>query len=208
MSSHVIVVGFNPDHEYSMVPYVIGGYGSDISDRIEVMINTCEKALSLAARDTLVVYSSPGIQHLVDEATTAYKQNILLCSPMGSNSHDELSILTKVPCVVITGGSSDNQGCTTGYGTGLEFWDYDIYSSNSNALIAGKLLKIKDTLGCSWWEARYRARQTAYRSLATHPLGEHVNKYHGYGKIMVNDAIAWTGIIPVDPYIIRGRKNN
>lgn len=67
------------------------------------------------------------------------------------------------------------------------------YQSYAHAYIAGQIAYIKDQLGCSWWEARYRARVTGSENNI-------YNIYNGYGYINLSDAINYNGIIPIDPY--------
>ena len=147
---------------------------------------------------------------------TGYKT--LCFSPMGGtiNTHEEVAIFTEnaPPCIVPSGagdvGFEDRNN--TSYGKGFEFWDNDLVadaggdaSSFSNGIILGKLLKIKDTLNCSWWEARFRARATADRNEPNRNNidtidGIHWCKENGFGIINVANAIAYTGDIPLDPY--------
>lgn len=135
---------------------------------------------------------------------------ILFFHPMGSNSFIDVNRFTQEEpqkCVLVGAGDEEGRN-NTGYGKGLEFWDYDLsqtdppsadQSSFSNGIILGKLLKIKHTLGCTWWEARWRARATADR---TEP--NRVNwlwdLFNGYGRINYNKAISYKGLIPPDPY--------
>ncbi|MBV6480197.1 MAG: hypothetical protein HGGPFJEG_03049 [Ignavibacteria bacterium] len=67
------------------------------------------------------------------------------------------------------------------------------YQSYSHAYIAGKLAAIKDSLNCSWWEARYRMRQTASHE-------GNFNEFDGYGKPDLSAAINFSGEIPEDPF--------
>lgn len=67
------------------------------------------------------------------------------------------------------------------------------FSSNSGPYIAGKLAYIKDTLNCSWWEARYRMRMTASQ-------WNNYTNANGYGIPNVSSAIAYNGNIPEDPF--------
>ncbi len=145
-------------------------------------------------------------------------KRVLMFAPLGGNENlfEEVSIYQEnAPEVIVTSGAGDvgyEDRNNTSYGKGLEFWDNDLaqdegadQSSYSNGIVLGKLLKIKDTLNCSWWEARYRARATADR---TEPNRNNIDtitgiswcKYNGFGRINVENAIAYTGSIPNDPY--------
>lgn len=138
-----------------------------------------------------IVYirSFTGISHYEDTAQVYYdRDSILSFMPLGSNTYEELTALDTLGIIVASGAGTDSN--MTGYGEGLEFWDLDdtenaeYLSSFSNARVAAKLLKIKQTLNCTWEEARSRARLTA-----SNPTWD---KYNGYGKINVDSAIAWT----------------
>lgn len=199
----ILFVGYDVNHENTLPQFLYQGYGSSIPDRVRIMIDSPSNALSRASREDipLVIFSSAGIQSYIKDAKSVYRGGVLMVAPLGSNIHEMLKILPGITCVVITAGSSTGSGCTTGYGNGLEFWDNNTYSSNSNSIIAGKLLKIKESLSCSWWEARHRARVTAYRTLTTHPDGELWNENNGYGRIDLTKAISWVGTVPPDPFL-------
>lgn len=137
---------------------------------------------------------------------------VLFFHPMGSNSFIDVNRFTQEEppkCVLV--GAGDEEGCNnTGYGKGLEFWDWDLYQSNppsgdqssySNGIILGKMLKIKHALNCNWWEARWRARATADRT-EPNRVTWMWDLYNGYGRINVQRAIEYKGFVPQDPYII------
>jgi len=69
------------------------------------------------------------------------------------------------------------------------------FQSYSSSFIAGKMAAIKDSLSCTWWEARYRLRQTASN-------GGDFRTLDGYGKPNTDLALAYTGTIISDPYYI------
>ena len=69
------------------------------------------------------------------------------------------------------------------------------FQSYSSAFVAGKMAAVKDSLSCSWWEARYRLRQTASN-------GGEFTTFDGYGKPNTHLALAYTGTIVSDPYYI------
>lgn len=135
------------------------------------------------------IRSYTGIAANEDTAQVYYdRDSILSFMTLGSNLYEELTALDTLGIIVASGAGTDSN--MTGYGNGLEFWDEDdtqdglYFSSYSNARVAAKLLKIKQTLNCTWEEARSRARLTA-----SNPTWD---KYNGYGKINVDSAIAWT----------------
>jgi len=132
------------------------------------------------------------------ETAESYYPDIQCFMPSGSNDHYQIFDSGGDLPVIVTAGAGDEENETA---WDCEFFDSDPYtpepydwSSYSNAHIAGKLLKIKLSLDCSWWEARHRARMTASRSGIWDPVD-------GYGIIDVAAAIAYSGEIPSDPYI-------
>lgn len=198
MSARIVIADTNPDHAGYVKDAISLGYGSDISGQIE--IHAADLGPSIAYAQSIgavaLVHSYVGIEYHVAEAHMAYPA-IECFMPLGSNEHVELDALQSVPVIVSCGaGQTQND---TAYGDGLEFWDNpDFVSSNANGTVCGKLLKIKDVLGCSWWESRYRARMTASNAGVW-------DKYNGYGQINLAAALAFAGEIPPDPYMIIGR---
>jgi hypothetical protein len=178
---------------------ILAGYGSGLT-QIDVEIRNYGLEADLLYASSVgaiaVVRSLVGLNNCIVNALAQYP-GIQMFMPLGSNSLVELSSPSSIP-VIVTCGASDTQHNKIAFGNGLEFFDDDNgdpgqASSFSNGIIAGKLLKIKDALGCSWWEARYRGRMTASIGLW--------NKNDGYGIIDIAAAIAFVGIIPHDPYI-------
>ena len=137
--------------------------------------------------------------------------NVLSVIPLGDNYFYDLgfSAAFNNKAIVCTGAgdfldpSQDRNN--TGFGNGLDFWDHDIdidndsdASSFSTPIIAMKLFKIKIERGCGWYEAVYCAKMTADRNepnRITYPW----DLRNGYGRINVNNAIAYSGEIPIDP---------
>lgn len=156
------------------------------------------------------IRSTTGVSGYVNDAKQLYPR-VLYFFPLGSNNFEELQFFSQEePPVIVTCGAGDEEGRNnTGYGKGLEFWDWDLQqtqepsadqSSFANGIILGKLLKIKHTLNCNWWEARWRARITADRTepnRETYPW----DLRNGYGRINVDRAIEFKGYIPPDPYL-------
>lgn len=203
-------------HGTTIKDAISNGYGSDISDRIEI-VEYWNPAFQRAQTDNNIqalIRSTSGVAGYVSNAQSIYPR-VQTFFPLGSNSFAELNVFTnQEPPVIVTCGAGDTElRNNTGFGNGLEFWDGDLYpesvddySSYSNGIILGKLLKIKDTLNCSWWEARYRARMTADR---TEPNRETSlwDLRNGYGKINVANAIAYTGEIITDPYLVESEPD-
>lgn len=169
------------------------GYGSDISDQIEIRAETLTSSLVYCGQvgGVMVVRSVSDMTGNINNAEP-YWPLIATVMPMGSNSPVEINPPTSVPVIITTG--------TTGsaYGPGLEFIDDDLgvpgaASSWSNGIIAGKLLKIKDLTGFDWWQVRYIARQTASN-------GGTRNDLTGYGVISTVTASGWAGGFTDDPY--------
>lgn len=193
---------------------ICNGYGSNISPSIKIV--PYFGSAYIVAKDTpsviAFIRSTPGVEGYVSQLGSLYPR-IQSFFPLGNDNFIQLNIFNSWhPPVVIPSGAGDfiataQNRNNTAYGNGLEFWDRDLLvddssdqSSFSNGYILGKLLRIKDTLNCDWWEARYRARMTAYRlepNRQTHPW----DLRNGYGRIDVNAAIAYSGIIEADPYL-------
>lgn len=201
MAIRVLVPGSFPDHEAVVKSAISFGYGSDISSQILVVNGNLGTALAQAAATGAIaaVYSYGGLPNYIAIANVYYP-GIQSFMPLGSNSPMLIGLPTSIPLIVTCGaGDSKND---TAYGPGLEFWDDDNdgdpnvdASSFSNGTICGKLLKIKDTKNCSWWEARFRARKTATN-------GGIWDQFNGYGKIDVTAALAYAGGIDPDPYFV------
>lgn len=178
------------------------GYGSDISDRILIVAESFNSAIERCKNmnGIAVIRSFAGVSSYITTALTYYKNyGIQSFWPLGSNSSIYLASPNYIPVMTTCGASSGSVNITA-YGPGLEFIDDDDgnpdigASSYSNGVILGKILKIKDTLECTWWEARYRARMT------TNQLGSwSVN--NGYGIINISSATSFTGSIIADPYM-------
>lgn len=126
--------------------------------------------------------------------------NCYVCA-LGPNSNLRISVPLQ-NSICISAGPVDRR--TLAFGPALEFWEIQTENSWATPVAAARLLQIKDTLQCSWWEVRYRARITAIRTNITHPSGELWNEQNGFGRIDVAAAIAWTGTIPPDPFLNNG----
>lgn len=190
---------------------IVDGYGSDISSDIEIVSSNLQTTINAIQEDTeVIVHSYTGVESKVDMSQEVYP-NVLVLMPLGSNVFTQLNVFQEEdPPVIVTCGAGDfEERNNTGYGNGLEFWDEDLIwndgddqSSFSNGKIAGKLLKIKDTLNCDWWTARYLARLTADRNEPNRET-EPWDLRNGFGKINVQAAIDAFGTveIPEDPYL-------
>lgn len=200
-------------HPESVRNAISVGYGSDISAQCEINVDGLSSALARAVEvgAEAVIRSTTGVNNYISLAQGYYNNHgIQTIMPLGSNSFVELSVPTEVPVIITCGAGDEELRNNTGYGDGLEFWDWDLsqtdpptsdQSSYSTGIILGKLLKIKDDLSCSWWEARYRARMTCSREESnreTSPWG----KYNGYGRPDIISAEAYSGEIISDPYYI------
>ncbi|MHC1736890.1 MAG: hypothetical protein AB9882_02630 [Ignavibacteriaceae bacterium] len=189
----------------------------DISAEIEV-----KASLALAIEEATtnpniiaILRSYTGVASAVELLSPLYPR-VLGFYPLGSNLNELLSVFTdeEPPIVVASGAGDTEERNNTGYGPGLEYWDNDLtdadpadLSSFSNGVVLGKLLKIKDTLMCPWWEARYRARRTASQ-IESNRLNLGWDIYNGYGKINESDAVAYKGVIPLDPYLFSAETFN
>lgn len=198
----------NGDHAAAVKAAISAGYGSDISAQIE--IRTAGLASDLAYADSIgaiaVVRSTTGYGSYQSLAEQFYPR-IQMFMPLGSNVFEELLGSSLSEIVSAGAGDAENKN-NTGYGNGLEFWDIDQetsvpedLSSYSNGIIAGKLLRIKDLLHCTWWKARYRARMSADRTESNRPPETIWHKHNGFGKININAACNFSGEIIPDPNI-------
>jgi len=180
------------------------GYGSDIASQIEIRTGGLSSDLAYASSigAIAVVRSTTGYSGY-NSLALSYYPNIQVFMPLGINTFEEL--YNGLECIVTSGaGDAENQN-NTGYGIGLEFWDNDYetsvsadISSYSNGVVAGKILKIKDTLDCLWWEARYRARMTCDKG-ESNRINAVQDLYNGFGKINVTNAVAYSDAIIDDP---------
>lgn len=187
-------------HDAQVAQSFIGEAGITIGETLNV-VGSLSTAITSAISNgaNIIIRSTTGIETSVTTALAQYP-HILVVMPLGSNSYVELTSLTDIPVIVSTGAgiqsATQNQ---TGYGNGLEFWDNEnvantatAESSWSNGIIAGKLYKIKTTLNCSWWEARYKARLSTNQAW---------NKYNGYGRISVQRALEEKRQVIQDPFV-------
>jgi len=176
------------------------GYGDGISEEdIDFVYGAAQDSSDWAVENdiSLFIRSTIGLENYIPIADSTYP-TLLWIMPAGSNSHYQIFISDgNLPRTVSVGaGDTENETAWD-----VEFFDNDPISaeptdasSYSNGYIAGKLCKIRDSLGCSFWEARYRARITASNSGIW-------NAVDGYGIINVSAAIAYSGSIPSDPYL-------
>lgn len=193
----VIINGAGGEHDDDVESSFILGYqstGGTWSGTIAKRVETLELSLIYAEANDYdcVVRSVTDLSSNISVAS-AYYPTIQTFMPAGSNSHIQVYSGNLVNIVIAGCGVSSN---LTGYN--IEFYSIDPLSQNnlssySNGYIAGQIAYIKDSLNCSFWEARYRARVTASRS--TNYTGE-----NGYGSINIASAIAYTGEIIADPY--------
>lgn len=185
-------------HPESVRAGILAEYSGIIQAEIEIRDSgfVADIAYAQSINAIEIVRSIADLNSCIETALLYYR-NIQSFFAFLSNDHTEEAVPTSIPNVITVGaGVLANE---TAYGQGLEFWDYDLdmvdpdLSSFSNGRVAGKILKIKDTLGCSWWEARYRARMTASENGVW-------SLYNGYGKIDVAKALVYSGAIIHDPY--------
>lgn len=180
------------------------------ADNAVVFNNTDEDLFEYANAigTSVIIKSYSGLYYHIPLATQYYP-NVLMFMPLGSNQSIELINPSTLSVIVSCGAGLTTQN-QTGYGNGLEFWDVDTYgtagaeSSYTNPIVAAKLLTIKEARNCSWWEARYCARFTADRNEPNRPANTIWHNLNGFGKINVDNAIAYNGSIPSDPYLNNG----
>lgn len=212
-SNRILIVENSQDNINSHGIYVRdainAGYGSDISNRIDIIGSGLTEGFQIA-NDTnykFLVYSYTNAGEYPLLFLTLYPE-VQGFMPLGSNSFIELITPTQIPVMILAGsGSTEN---ITGYGMGLEFWDEEyigspaIESSLTNGVVAGKILKIMEERECGFWEARYCARITADRNESRRPEDTIWTKFDGFGKINTTAAIAYNNSIPADPFLNNG----
>ncbi|CAG0979856.1 hypothetical protein ANAEL_01681 [Anaerolineales bacterium] len=213
--TRIIISDEYGQHGIDIKTAIVNAYGggglNPIEDQIEI-ISGWSAAYNRAVSDENIIAlirSTAGVAGYVTQAEQIYPR-VQTFFPLGSNTFEQLTNLTSIPVIITCGAGDTNfeNRNNTGYGLGLEFWDNDLVqsadgdaSSFANGFILGKLLKIKDTLSCSWWEARFRARMTASRSESNRETTPW-DLRNGYGIIDVDAAIAYTGMIATDSYLV------
>jgi len=168
-----------------------------------VRANADSTVTVIVCSDTALVSRLTQIQSLPLRVSVFYA--------LGSNTFEQLAQPNMFYSNLITAGAGDSElQNNTGYGNGLSFWDLDLAdthsadeSSYSNGRIAGKLSIIKDTLNCTWWEAIWKARKTADRTEPNRLTNTFWHKYNGFGKINVNKAIKYMGVVPPSTWYIQ-----
>jgi hypothetical protein len=192
MSIRVVISDLSlTGHPESVRDGILSGYGAGLTqDEIEIcdggFVADITHAQSVGAIE--VVRSIADLDNCIATALL-YQPTIQTFMAFLSNTYqEEMTPTTLTNIVTVGAGLEANE---TAYGAGLEFWDEDLdlvepeLSSFSNGRVAGKLLKIKDTLNCSWNVARYLAQMTASENGIW-------NKYNGFGKIDVDKATDFT----------------
>lgn len=197
----VIINGAGGEHDDDVESSFILGYrstGADWAGTTTKRVETLEESLIYAQANDYdcVIRSTIDMSEFISTADVYYP-TVQTFMPAGSNEHIEVYSGSLVNIVITGCGVTSN---LTAYNT--EFYSIDPLSQNnlssySNGYIAGQIAYIKDSLNCSFWEARYRARVTSSRS--TNYTGE-----NGYGSINIASAIAYTGEIISDPYSTLG----
>lgn len=172
--------------------------GRGLTDGFQFVANTNAGAL---------IFSYGGLPFHISQALNIYPTTQMFM-PLGSNDPVLISDPPMIPVIITCGAGSTHN--ITGYGPGLEFWDSEtsgnpaIQSSLSNGKIAGLIMNIKQTLNCSWWQARARARITADRNETRRPPGVIWTQEDGFGKINLAAALAYEGEIIDDPFLNNG----
>lgn len=117
--------------------------------------------------------------------------------PTGSNTIGEL-FPGAIPQIAVLTGAGDNSNETA---DNIEFFAPDPtgeqtqdYSSFSNSYIAGQIAFIASKRNCSIWQARYVAMITGSEMSLFH-------QQNGFGKIDIQRAVAFAGLIAPDPFI-------
>ena len=189
--------GMYVEHDLAVANAFIAGYNSyGIWDDTLDMVSTSINSAYTSGYDLYIKSYTGATSHFSEADQTWNSGNgMLVVMPLGSNTYAHMlqsdSLMSTL--VLVGAGNDSNQ---TAYS--IEFFGPDAYgntwpaSSFSAGYIAGQLAFIRDSLGCSWWEARYRARATASSVPWSYK--------NGFGKINVLAAINYSGAIKDDPY--------
>ena len=178
-------------HPESVRDGILSGYGDGLT---QAEIEICDGGFVADIAHAQSVGAIAVVRSIIDlnsciATALLYQPTIQTFMSFMSNTYqEEMTPTTLTNIVTVGAGILSNE---TAYGAGLEFWDEDLdlvepeLSSYSNGIVAGKMLKIKDTLNCSWNVARYLAQMTA--------SGNGIwNQYNGFGKIDVDKATDFT----------------
>lgn len=187
LSSQVYVYNagsYNYTHDSTVAEYFKSGYGT-YTGVITIGGLTLAQASALGYKYYIRSYTG-----FSQDTSTArlYERFTTAVYPTGSNDYVRLITLDSnnmLKGVILTGGG--NSALTSAYS--VEFWsNVSVLSSWSNGYIAGQLAYIQDQLGCTLFEARYRARKTASNAA--------FSNVSGYGIIDKEAAVSWVGVIP------------
>jgi len=208
--SRIIVYDSDSSHANNIISGINIGYGSNITSDCLIsdsdVVNTATSDNNVVA----IIRSCTGWRGFETTAKNLYNdttQRVQTFFAAGSNTFELVNNITdsaNLPFIILTGAGDIGFEDKNNTGYAVEFWDNDLVQDNnsdqnsySNGVILGKVLKIKDTLNCSWWEARYRARITATRTESNRVIDPY-DLYNGFGNISIANAIAYSGSIPAD----------
>lgn len=191
---NILISGVGGQHDIDVASAFVSGYqstggtwnGTIIQRGNENLASSI--AYATANNIRVIIRSVTGMSSSIATAESNFP-NIQLFMPAGSNLNIEV-YTGNLNAIIITGAGVNSN--LTGYKT--EFYGLDTISGNnnessySNGYIAGQICYIKDTLNCSFWEARLRARITGSQNNV-------YNNVNGFGKININDAINYAGNI-------------
>ena len=190
-SNHnVLISGFGGQHDLDVKQAFLLGYASYNSSlfngSIDLFSNSSISSAFIYAENNgydIIIRSTTGLSSYISLANQ--HPTVELIMPSGSNSHIE----------TFTGNLEDSPIISTGAGltSNLTGYQIDFYSidpissynlsSFANGFIAGQIAFISDYLGISIDEARSLAR-------ASGSNGGIYDYENGYGRIIINDAIA------------------
>ena len=208
--SRIIVYDSDSSHANNIISGINIGYGSNITSDCVISSDISNAATNTDVIAIIRSYSGwSGFETTAKNLYNSTTQRVQTFFTAGSNTFELVNNITdsaNLPFIVLTGAGDIGFEDKNNTGYAVEFWDNDLVQDNnsdqssySNGVILGKLLKIKDTLNCSWWEARYRARITATRTESNRATSPY-DLYNGFGNINIANAIAYSGSIPTDPY--------
>jgi len=154
-------------HSINVFNSFLVGYGSPVSPDSYHFLSggaVSDVAWSIENDISFFIRSTTGMEGYIPLALSVFPQ-LQFFMPTGLNEHSQIyNSGGDLPCIIVAGaGDTENETAWD-----IEFFDNDPISeepadasSYSNGVIAGKICKIRNTLGCSFSTARTLARATA-----------------------------------------------
>ncbi len=190
-SNHnVLISGFGGQHDLDVKQSFLYGYSSynssSFSGNVDLFYDNAVSSSFTHAENNnydIIIRSTTGLSSYISLANQ--HPTVKLIMPSGSNSHIETYTGNLQDCPIIVTGAGITSNVT---GYQIDFYSIDPISTGNlssfaNGYIAGQIAFISDYLGISIDEARTRARGSGSN-------GGTYDYENGYGRIMIEDAIA------------------